>query len=208
MNNLVITIGREFGSGGKYIGEKLAEELGFKFYDKSLLERVSKESQIDLSLLEASDEKEKNRFWYSLAVSSLSSSDSVNSLMDLPNTERYFIEETKVIEEIAENENCVIIGRCSNRILKNHANAIHIFVYATDLEFKVNRKMKYGNLTEKEAMKLIHKMDKQRATYYEYYTDGKWGNKEDFDLCIDTSIIGVDATVELIKKYIELKTKK
>lgn len=202
MNNLVITIGREFGSGGKYIGERLAEELNLKFYDKSLLERVSKESQIDLSLLEETDEKEKNRFWYSLAMASFSNGNSANSFVGLPNNQKYFIEETKVIEEIAETENCIIVGRCSNHILKNHPNAIHIFLYAQDMAFKVERKLKYGNLTQKEAVKLIQKTDKERAAYYEYFTDGKWGNKSEYDICIDTSKLGVDQTIELLKLYV------
>lgn len=202
MNNLVITIGREFGSGGKYIGERLAEELNLKFYDKSLLERVSKESQIDLSLLEETDEKEKNRFWYSLAMASFSNGNSANSFVGLPNNQKYFIEETKVIEEIAETENCIIVGRCSNHILKNHPNAIHIFLYAQDMVFKVERKLKYGNLTQKEAVKLIQKTDKERAAYYEYFTDGKWGDKSEYDICIDTSKLGVDQTIELLKLYV------
>lgn len=205
MDNLIITIGREFGSGGKYIGERLAQDLGIKFYDKSLLERVAKEKNIDINLLEEVDEKQKQSFWYTLAMSSFSSVDSVNSLTPIPTNETYFIEETKVIEEIAQTESCVLIGRCSNMVLRNHPNAVHIFVYASEEQFKINRKMKYEGLTEKEAEKKIRKIDKQRATYYNYFTNEIWGDKAGYDLCIDTSKIGVDKTIELIKEYIKLK---
>lgn len=202
MNNLVITIGREFGSGGKYIGEKLAERLGIKFYDKELLKRVSEENHIDMQLLERADEKQKQSFWYTLAMASFSYTDSVNTLTELPSNEIYFADQAKVMEEIANTESCVIIGRCSNFILRNNPNAIHIFVYASDFNFKVNRKMKYGDLTQKEATHLIHKTDKERAAYYSYYTDEDWGDKKGYDLCIDTSKIGVDKTVDLIIDYI------
>ena len=126
---MVITIGREYGSGGKYIGERLAKELNLKFYDKEILERLSKEENIDLKLLENTDESNKNSFWYTLAMSSMSYSDSVNSLTDLPMNDKYFIQVSRLIEKIAKEDNCVIIGRCSNIILKDNPNVImYLFI--------------------------------------------------------------------------------
>ena len=201
----VITIGREFGSGGKYIGERLAQRLQMNLYDQELLQKVSSEKNIDIELLKNVDEKQKNSFWYTLAMSSFSSTESVNSLTELPTNDKIFIEEAKVIEELAEKESCIIIGRCSNVILRDHPNAIHIFVYSSDMDFKVNRKMKYGNLDEKTARKLIAKTDKERASYYAYFTNEVWGDKKSYDLCIDTSKIGVEKTVELIEHYVRSK---
>lgn len=203
---MVITIGREFGSGGKYIGEKLAEELGIKLYDKEILSKASEEMGIDLEILETIDEKQEQSFWYTYAMSMYSSQESIENLSEVPSNEKLFIEQAKIIEELAEKEDCIIIGRCSNIILKNKPNVLNIFVYASDMNFKINRKMKYGNFKDiYEAEKMIETTDKERAKYYNYYTNKEWGNKDDFDLLIDTSKIGVDNTVKLIKDYINLK---
>ncbi len=203
---MVITIGREFGSGGKYIGEKLAEELGIKLYDKEILSKASEEMGIDLEILETIDEKQEQSFWYTYAMGMYSSQESIENLSEVPSNEKLFIEQAKIIEELAEKEDCIIIGRCSNIILKNKPNVLNIFVYASDMNFKINRKMKYGNFKDiYEAEKMIETTDKERAKYYNYYTNKEWGNKDDFDLLIDTSKIGVDNTVKLIKDYINLK---
>ena len=200
---MIITIGREFGSGGKYIGERLAKDLGFKFYDEELIERVSKKKNIDVKLLNENDEKHKQSFWYTLAMSSMSMYDSVNSLTELPSDDKYFIEMSKVIEEIAEEGNSVIIGRCSNIILKNRKDVINIFIYSQDEKFKIARKVEFAGLDEKKALKLMHKKDKERAAYYNYYTNKIWGAKESYDLLIDSSKLGIDNTVEFIKEYVK-----
>ena len=165
---MIITIGREFGSGGKYIGERLAEELNLKLYDAELIERVSKERNINIRTLNENDEKHKKSFWYTLAMASMSMYDSVNSLTELPEDDKVFIEQSKVIEEIADEDNSVIIGRCSNVILKDRKNAIHVFVYAQDEKFKIERKVEFAGLDEKKALKLMRKKDKERAAYYNY----------------------------------------
>ena len=109
---MVITIGREFGSGGKYIGERLAQDLNLKLYDKEILNKVSEEAGIDLNLLEEVDEKQEQSFWYTFAMSLYSSADSITSLTEFPSNERVFIEQAKVIEDLANTEDCIIIGRC------------------------------------------------------------------------------------------------
>lgn len=200
---MIITIGREFGSGGKYIGERLAEELNMKLYDAELIERVSKERNIDIHLLNENDEKHKKSFWYTLAMASMSMSDSINSLTELPSDDKYFIEQAKIIEEIADEGNSIIIGRCSNVILKNRKNVVNIFVYASDEKFKINRKMEFAGLDEKKATKLMHKKDKERAAYYNYYTNQIWGARDSYDLLVDSSKLGIDRTVKVIKDYVE-----
>jgi len=203
---MVITIGREFGSGGKYIGERLAEELNFKLYDKELLAKVAEESGMDLETLEEMDEKQEQSFWYSFAMS-FYAQDSLETQTEIPSNEKLFIEQAKIIEDLAEKEDCIIIGRCSNVILRNKPNVINIFVYSSELDFKVQRKMKYGNFeTELDVIKAIERVDKERENYYNYFTKENWGDRRFYDLMIDTSKVGVEKTITLIKEYLKLKT--
>lgn len=204
MDNLVITIGREFGSGGKYIGEELAKRLDIKCYDKELLQVVAEKENMDIHLLEKTDETNKGSFWCNMALASFSTSDSVNSFGQLPMNEQIFLKETKTIQELAKKESCVIIGRCSNIILKDEPNVKNIFVYASDMDFKIKRKVEFAGMSTKEASKAIMKKDKERATYYNYFTNEKWGTKEGYDLLIDTSKIGVENAITLIEQYVKM----
>lgn len=204
MNNVVITIGREFGSGGKYIGEEVAKRLNIKFYDKELLERVSKEENIYQSILEKNDEKNAKGFWYTMTMASFSNTDSVNSFSDLPFNEQVFLKQLRVIQNIAKKESCVIVGRCSNIILKDYPNVKNVFVYASDMNFKINRKVEFANLSEKEVTRRIIKIDKQRASYYNYFTNEKWGDRSGYDLMIDTSKLGIENSIKLIVEYAKM----
>lgn len=200
---MIITIGREYGSGGKYIGEQLAKRLQMSFYDKEIIQRLSKEKNINEKLLESMDEKHKNSFWYTLAMSAMSFEDSVNSLTDLPTEDKYFIETSKIIEEIAQENNSIIIGRCANVILRDKPDTLHIFLYASDVNFKINRKVEFAGMSEQKAKKAIEKIDKQRASYYAYYTEEKWGAKEGYDVLIDTAKLGVEETIDLIENIVK-----
>lgn len=205
---MVITISREFGSGGKYIGEQLAKNLNLKFYDKEIIERLSKEENIDIDFLKNIDESSKNSFWNALAVAYMvNPTDSINSFVDLPMADQYFIKTVRLIEKIAKEDNCVIIGRCSNIILKDYPNVINFFIYSSNQEFKINRKKEFANLEEKKAIKLMQKKDKDRAAYYHYYTNEKWGDRSGYDLLVDSSKLGVDGTIELLEQYVKSKTK-
>ena len=198
---MVITIGREYGSGGKYIGEQLAERMNMKLYDKELIARVAEEEKIDINLLEANDEKKRDSFW----STALATYPSVMSVSDLSNNEKAFLRTSKVIEELAEKEDCIIIGRCSNVVLKDKENVVNVFIYASDMDFKVKRKMQFDNLSEKDTIKQIKKQDKERAVYYNYHTGGTWGDKKEYDICIDTSKVGIENTIKLIEAYCALK---
>lgn len=205
---MVITISREFGSGGKYIGEQLAKNLNLKFYDKEIIERLSKEENIDIDFLKNIDESSKNSFWNALAVAYMvNPTDSINSFVDLPMADQYFIKTVRLIEKIAKEDNCVIIGRCSNIILKDYPNVINFFIYSSNQEFKINRKKEFANLEEKKAIRLIQKKDKDRAAYYHYYTNEKWGDRSGYDLLVDSSKLGVEGTIELLEQYVKSKTK-
>lgn len=206
---MVITIGREFGSGGKYIGEKLSRELNIKLYDKKILNMVSEESGIDLKLLQEVDEKKEQSFWYTFAMSLYSSEESISTITEAPTNEMIFIEQAKAIEELADKEDCIIIGRCSNVILKNRPDVLNVFIYSSDFDFKVNRKMQYGNFAERnEAIRVIQRTDNERAAYYNHFTKQKWGDRQGYDLMIDTSKVGVNGAVALIKEYINIMKNK
>lgn len=207
MSNFIITIGREYGSGGKEIGEKVAAKLGFNFYNKNLITEAAKKTGINEEILKNVNEKQKESFWYTLAMGMISSSDNINSLAEIPSDEKMIIEQFKTIEEIAETENCVIVGRCSNHILKNRKNVINIFIYAP-LENKIERISRLYNLDKKEAEEQIMQVEKERRSYYNYFTNGEWGSKNDYDLCIDSSKLETYEIVNFICDYIKLKMEK
>ena len=204
-NRFVISIGREYGSGGKYIGQELAKRLNVKCYDNEILSEVSKNYDIDIKTLENIDEKEKSSFWYGFASNyKVSDNENVNPISASDNL---FLKQAKVIEDIYEKENSVIIGRCSDFILKDKQNVISVFIYASDINFKIKRKAEFENLTTQKAKKKIEKIDKERANYYNHYTSQVWGDKNNYDLCIDTSKVGINETIDLIESYVNNKIK-
>ncbi len=207
MKNFVITIGREFGSGGREIGEAIAEKLGFTFYSERLVSKASEATGIDESFFREVDEKQKKSFWYNFAMTNILSDGTEHSLAHLPTNEKLFIEQTKVIEDLADKENCVIVGRCSNYILKDLPNALHIFIYS-NMNSKLRRTMERQNMTEHEAKRLIHKIEKERRTYYNYFTEYTWGDKGDYDICIDSSRFSKQEIVDIISGIVDVKFKK
>lgn len=204
-NRFVICIGREFGSGGKYIGEELAKRLNIKCYDNELLKNISKNYNIDLKTLKKVDEKEKSSFWYSFATNYVFSKD--KDIEPISASDNIFLKQAKTIEELYETEDCIIIGRCSDYILKNKNNVIKLFIYAKDMDFKIKRKMKYENISEKDAIKKIQKIDKERAEYYKHFTAQKWGDKSNYDISIDTSETGVEEAINILENYIKARIK-
>lgn len=199
-NKYTITIGREYGSGGKYIGEQLAKRLGIKCYDDELLQEVSKDYDIDIHTLESVDEKQKSDFWYSFATNYVFND---NNIYPISAEDNLFLKQAKVIEEISDREESIIIGRCSDYILNSRKNIINVFIYASDINFRIKRKIEFEKLSEKDAIKMIEKIDRQRADYYEKFTSQKWGNKNNYDICIDTSRVGIDGAIDIIGNYIE-----
>ena len=200
-NNFLISIGREFGSGGKYIGQELAKRLKIKCYDNELLTKVSQNYNIDMAMLETVDEKQKSSFWYSFATNYVFSND--KDILPISAEDNLFLKQAKVIENLYNNgENSIIIGRCSNYILKDNQNVIKVFIYASDLDFKVKRKIKFENLNEDTARNKMKQVDKQRAEYYQHFTNQTWGDKNNYDLCIDTSKLGISQTIDILENYI------
>ena len=167
-DNTVITIGREFGSGGHEIGMKLAERLGVKCYDKELLQLAAKNSGLCEELFASQDEKPTNSFLYSLVMDTYSLGYS-NSYVDMPINHKVFLAQFDTIKKLAENESCVIVGRCADYALEDDPNCVSVFIKAP-IKDRVERIKKIYNITDSKASDLIQKTDKKRASYYNYYS--------------------------------------
>ena len=200
--NTVITIGRQFGSGGREIGEKLAEYFGIKFYDKELLTRAAKESGFCEEMIQNHDERPTNSFLYNLVMDTYSFGYNASSFVDMPISHKVFLAQFDAIKKIAEEEPCVIVGRCADYALADFKNVINLFIFANE-KCKIERIMKKYELPEDKAREMMIKKDKQRQSYYNYYSSKKWGRADSYDLCINSSVLGVDGTVKLISQYVE-----
>ena len=204
MTNTIITIGREFGSGGCEIGHKLAEKLGIKCYDKDMLDLAAKESGICQEIFESHDEKPTNSFLYSLVMDTYSFGYSSGSYTDMPLNHKVFLAQFDAIKKIAEEGPCVLVGRCADYALEERDDVLSVFIHA-DLEDRIKNVAKLNELPDNKAKDLIHKTDKRRASYYNYYTNKKWGDAESYDICMNSSKFGVDGCVKAIKDLLELK---
>ena len=205
--NIVITIGRQFGSGGRYVGRLLAEKLGVPFYDKELLSEAAKTSGICEEILEEHDEKPTRSLLFSLVTGVQSHMSSGAFYMDMPLNHKIFLAQFDAIRRIAEEGPCVIVGRCADYVLRENPDAVSVFVKA-DMASKVDRAVKYYGIEADKAADRIRKADKQRASYYNYYATATWGDVDNYDLVVDTGVLGVEGAVELIAKFLELRADK
>jgi cytidylate kinase len=197
----IITISREFGSGGRLIGKCLAEKLGVPYYDKELLDRIAEESGFSREMMEDAEKKAKNSFLYSL-MSAMGTGESGPESLSL--NERFFLAQFDTIRNIAEEGSCVIVGRCADYILRGMPEATHVFVYAEE-EDKIKRAVEEYGVPESEVKKMMKDTDKARANYYAYHTGRKWGEHVNYNLSIDSGYIGIEDIVELIIKYTDSK---
>ena len=203
-SNLIITIGRQYGSAGYEIGKKLASDLVVKLYDKEMLKRAAKETGLCEELFETHDEKPTNSFLYSLVMDTYSLGFSSGTYADMPINHKVFLAQFDTIKKIAEEESCVMVGRCADYALEDYENVINIFIYA-DLDRRIRRVAREFDISDAKAKDIIVKNDKKRASYYNYYTNKEWGEAKGYDLCINSAKLGVDGAVELIKQYIETR---
>ena len=201
MKNFIITIGRQLGSGGKEIAERLARELGVKVYDKALLQAAACESGIDASLFEQADESESTSIFggFFSIHGSMSEYFSGSSCID---NDSLFEIQSEAIRNIAQSESCIIVGRCAEYVLRDHPAMFSVFITA-DHNDRVERIMRAEALEREAAVEFIEKNDKKRRSYHDYYATTRWGEASSYDLCINLSRLGVDGTVELLKQYIE-----
>lgn len=203
MNNpTIITISRQYGSGGREIGRKLAQRLGIPFYDYELISLAAKESGYAEELFAHVESKTNtNSFLYSLSLVRTSRGSLAKPLND-----RLFAIQSDIVHKVAAEGSCVIVGRCADYILKNDFNCLNVFIYA-DNPSKVRRVMQRKNISEKQAIEAVLTTDKRRATYYNYYTDGKWGKMGSYDIAINSSSSSIDNIVDILEKLAAAKSR-
>lgn len=190
MSKRIITISREFGSGGRTIGRLVAEKLGVPFYDSELIGKVAEETGFSREFIEKYGEHSPGRTVFSYAF--FGRNEKGMSMQDY-----IWMEQCKIIRELAEKEPCVIVGRCADYILRNRDDCFHVFIHAS-MEKKAERIVKvYGETAEKPEKRLIDK-DKARSVNYHYYTDRQWGQAQNYHLCLDSGEFGIDRCVDMI----------
>ena len=202
----IVTISREFGSGGREIGKTLAQRLDIPFYDKELLEIASKESGICQELFVKNDESYTNSFLYSLVMGNYPVTADGRINPDMPLNHKIFLAQFDTIKNIADKGPCVIVGRCADYVLRERHNVVNFFLSAKMHEKKARILARY-DIEKNKAEDFIKKTDKRRASYYNYYTDMKWGSAKNYDLCINTSKTGREGAVQLMMDYIAIKEK-
>ena len=203
MRNLVVAIGREFGSGGKEIGQKLADRLNIKCYDSELLSIAAKNSGFCEEILQKNDEKPTNSFLYSLVMDTYSFGYSSSGFTDMPMNHKVFLAQFDAIKKLASEGPCVMVGRCADYALSEYKDCFSVFVHA-DTDWRINRLSQKHNKTAKEAKDMINKTDKSRSSYYNYYTNKKWGAASSYNLCVDSSKLGIDGAAKAIIQAIEI----
>ncbi len=197
----VITIGRQFGSGGREIAQKLAEKFGIPFFDKELLARAAKDSGLCEEVLQNHDEMPTSSFLYNLVMDTYSFGYNSSAYVDMPVSHRVFLAQFDTIKKIADEGPCVIVGRCADYALAERKNLISVFI-AADPEAKLKRVTEKYDLTESKAREMLLKKDKQRKSYYDYYSSKRWGHVDTYDISINSSVLGIDGTVKLLCQYI------
>ena len=193
----VITISRQFGSGGHEVGEKLARQLDVPFYDKALIAMAAKQSGLSEEVFASADEKASSSLLYSMVMGSYSFGARVPGINEMPINDKLFLIQSDIIKKAAEEGPCVIIGRCADYILREHGNCMNVFIHASK-EDRVRRSVAKKDCEERKASDFVTKKDKQRANYYNFYSNKRWDDLQNYDITIDTSRFTVDEAVELL----------
>lgn len=202
--NVIVTIARQCGSGGREVGQILAERLGMVYHDKSLINLAAEKSGMNPDILKNADEKATPSFLYSIAVGAIGMVPFSHGMpYDTPINDKLFVLQSEIIEEEAKKHSCVFVGRCADFILREHPKVVRVFIYAAP-QTRIERIAKANEVDLGEAKSLMNKIDKKRANYYNYYTSQKWGRPENYDLMIDTTRIGVEGAAKIIEEYISL----
>ena len=200
--NKIITISRQYGSGGREIGAKLAGKLNIPFYDNELITRAAKESGFAEAAFANAESKATNSLLYSIAMGLNSYGNQDLGFSHLSLDDRIYLAQSDVIRKVAAEGPCVIVGRCANYILRDVPNVVNIFIWA-DMKFRIERAIRIDNLSPNKAEENIAKIDKRRANYYNYHASEKWGRIENYQLALQSDAIGIDNCVDLIKLFVE-----
>ena len=203
MKKKIVTISRQYGSGGRYIGENLAKALGVPCYDEKLIDLVAKESGFAESFVAEKGERMTGSLLFNIA-SSLSFANNVFSTNNgVTLQDEIYFTQNRIIKELAEKGPCVIVGRCADYILRERKDCLNVFIFA-DEDSKIERAEKYFNISREEAPAVLKKKDKARANHYKYYTDQDWGMASNYDLCLNSGLIGIEGCVKTIQQVLEL----
>ena len=203
MKKKIVTISRQYGSGGRYIGENLAKAMGDPCYDEKLIDMVAKESGFAQSFVAEKGERMTGSLLFNIA-SSLSFANNVFSTNNgVTLQDEIYFTQNRIIKELADKGPCVIVGRCADYILREREDCLNVFIFA-DNESKIERAEKYFNITREEAPAVLKKKDKARANHYKYYTDQEWGMASNYDLCLNSGLIGIEGCVKAIQQVLEL----
>ena len=195
MSRKIITITRQYGSGGREIGKQLAKKLSIEFYDNKLLELAAESSGIHKNHFHENDEKRTNSFLYLLSTT--------YGQGGIPFDDTLFFAQLNTIQKIASEQDCLIMGRCADYALRDFNNVINLYIGAP-LEYRVKRAIEVYGIEEKHAESYVKRIDKQRTSYYNYYTDKRWGQPQNYQLCLDSSVLGIDGTVKLIEDFVKM----
>ena len=194
----VITISRQFGSGGHEVGEKLARQLDVPFYDKALIAMAAKQSGLSEEVFANADEKATSSLLYSMVMGSYSFGARVPGINEMPINDKLFIIQSDIIKKAAADGPCVIIGRCADYILREHENCLNVFVHANK-EDRIRRSVMKKDCEERKAADFVTKKDKQRANYYNFYSNKRWDDLQNYDMVLDTSRFTVEQCVDLLE---------
>lgn len=200
--NKIITISRQYASGGREIGEKLAKKLDIPFYDRELITRAARESGFSEKLFENAEKRTVGSLLYSIAMGMNAYGNQDIGFTQLSLDDQIYLAQSNVIRKIASEGPCVIVGRCADYILRDRKDVVHVFIWA-DMDFRKERAVKIFSIPEEEAEETIMKYDKRRASYYNYHTGGKWGKAENYHLSIRSDFVGIDNAVDLIADFIK-----
>ncbi len=198
-----INIGRQIGSGGLEIGRKLAEQLKIAFYDNELIQFAAQESGLGKEFFEKADEKDSHSIFGGMFGMRASLIDQIYTGYFLSN-ENLFQIQSDVIRKLANEKSCLFVGRCADYVLKDYQHCLNIFISA-EKEDRVKRIAKIQNLSEEKASAFVEKMDKKRASYYNYFSNKTWGAAESYHFCINSSVLGIDETVDFIQNFVKMK---
>ncbi len=198
----IITITRQYGSGGREIGRKLAEAYGIPFYDNEIISRAAKESGFAEAAFQNVEDKATNSLLYSIAMGMNVFSNQEMGFTGLSLDDRVFLAQSNVIRKVAEEGPCVIVGKCADYILKDRDDIINLFISAS-VDFRIKRSIQIDSLPTKKAAEIVLKKDKSRANYYKYHSGERWDNILNYDMALRSDLGGIDATVACIKMYLD-----
>ena len=195
---IIITIARQYGSGGREIGEKVAKLLDIPLYDRELIADAAAKGNLNEEVIKNSEESAANSLLYTLAMGSNVLGTTMHFGYKMPLNDKLFILQSEIVKEYASRGSCVVIGRCADYVLRDEPNILRLFIYG-DLDHRTARiQSRHPELKSAQIVDVINKTDKRRSSYYNFYTGNKWGKYDNYDVAINSSTLGIDGTAELI----------